>query len=131
MSNAIHRGACLCGAVRFEVDGPMRPVVVCHCTQCRRQTGHYLAATCVLHEHFRLTAAETLRWYAASPDAQRGFCATCGSFLFWRRTGGTEMSFTPGSLEGPTGLAIEGHIFCADKGDYYEVPAEGYQRAEW
>ncbi|MFM7784547.1 MAG: GFA family protein, partial [Gammaproteobacteria bacterium] len=42
-----HSGACLCGVVRYTVQGPLRPVVVCHCTQCRRQTGHYLAATSV------------------------------------------------------------------------------------
>jgi hypothetical protein len=29
-------GGCLCGAVRFEVLGPLRDVVLCHCGECRR-----------------------------------------------------------------------------------------------
>lgn len=126
-----HTGACLCGAVRYAVIGPLRPVVVCHCSQCRRQTGHYLAATSVPLERFSLRADGTLRWYNASDTAERGFCSACGSVLFWRPVGGTGISFTPGTLDGPSGLGIEGHIFCADKGDYYEVPSEGYQRQGW
>ena len=127
----IHTGACLCGRVRYSVEGPLRPVVVCHCSQCRRQTGHYLAATSVPLERFRLVEDSTLRWYSASDAAERGFCSACGSVLFWRPEGGKGISFTPGTLDGATGLSIEGHIFCADKGDYYEVPHEGYRREGW
>jgi hypothetical protein len=127
----IHTGACLCGAVRYSVEGPLRPVVVCHCGQCRRQTGHYLAATSAPLDRFTLQEGAALRWYRASDTAERGFCSACGSVMFWRPVVGSSISFTPGTLDGPTGLAIEGHIFCADKGDYYEVPREGYQRPGW
>ncbi len=131
MSLEIHTGACLCGGVRYQVEGPLRPVVVCHCTQCRRQSGHYFAASSVAMEKFRILFDADLRWYRASDAAERGFCGRCGSALFWRPLDGSRMSFTPGTLKGPTGLSIEGHIFCADKGDYYEIPGEGYQRAQW
>jgi len=39
------RGRCLCGAVRYELRGPLRPVVACHCNMCRRTSGHFAAAT--------------------------------------------------------------------------------------
>ncbi|MCG6858134.1 MAG: GFA family protein, partial [Salaquimonas sp.] len=41
----VRRGSCLCGAISFAVTGPMRPVVACHCNQCRKQSGHFFAAT--------------------------------------------------------------------------------------
>ena len=64
-------GGCLCGAVRFEVAGPLRPVVLCHCTQCRRSTGHFMAATAARQRDFHLLAGEQLRWYASSDSARR------------------------------------------------------------
>jgi hypothetical protein len=52
--------------------------------------------------------------------------------LFWKPDGEERISFSAGSIDGPTGLTIEGHIFCAYKGDYYEISQnEGYQRREW
>ncbi len=125
------RGSCLCGACAFEVHGPLRNIVACHCTQCRKQTGHYLAATNAQLADFRLLRKDSLRWYRASDRAQRGFCSTCGSTLFWQADGRDSISIAAGSLDGPTGLTIEGHIFCADRGDYYSIPAEGYQLEQW
>lgn len=115
------RGRCLCGAVRFEVDGPLRPVIYCHCTMCRRSSGHFDAATACAPEHLRLLGAATLRWYQSSALARRGFCSTCGSQLFWQPVHGGHVSIWAGTLESPTGLAAAKHIFVADKGDYYEI----------
>jgi hypothetical protein len=125
-------GSCLCGAVKFECDEPLRPIVICHCTQCRKQTGSVMHATAVDNEHLRMTETRGLKWYRASSWAQRGFCGECGSSMFWKPDNGKHTSFSAGSLDDATGLAIEGHIFCADKGDYYEIPtSEGYQRQQW
>ena len=82
MTHETHAGGCLCGAVRYQVAGPLRPVVYCHCTQCRRNTGHYMAATAARHRDFRLTGEAQLRWYESSDAARRGFCGRCGSTLF-------------------------------------------------
>ena len=131
MSVAHFRGSCLCGECVYEVHGPLRDVIACHCTQCRKQTGHFMAATNAQRGDFRLIRDAPLRWYRASAQAERGFCAKCGSTLFWRADGGEEISITAGTLDGPTGLKIEGHIFCADQGDYYHIPDEGYRKAQW
>jgi len=116
-----NRGSCLCGAVRFRVDGPLRGVVYCHCSQCRKQTGHFYAATDVADADLDISGADRLTWYAASPEAKRGFCSICGSALFWKRNDSARTSILAGALELPTGLAAESHIFVADKGDYYEI----------
>src|SRR5215467_598152 len=116
-----HTGGCLCGAVRYQVAGPLRAVVLCHCTQCRRSTGHFMAATAARHVDFRLTEESELRWYVSSDSARRGFCARCGSTLFWQGAGRDYVSIAAGTLDGATGLTSARHIFVADKGDYYSI----------
>lgn len=111
-------GGCLCGAVSYEVTGPLRPVVACHCRQCRKTSGHHVAATSAARDHVRIKG--DVRWYASSESAKRGFCPICGSNLFWDGPG-SHLSIFAGTLDGPTGLRVAGHIFCADKGDYYEI----------
>ena len=114
-------GGCLCGAVRYEVHGPLRAVVMCHCTQCRRMTGHIMAATAARHKDFRLLSEEGLRWYTSSEEARRGFCMLCGSTLFWQGAARDYLSIAAGSLDDSSGLRIACHIFTADKGGYYEI----------
>ena len=117
-------GRCLCGAVRFEADPPLRDVELCHCGECRRWHGHICAMTAVPRPAFRLVADDGLRWIK-SPEsaahASRGFCSRCGSSLFWDAPGRETISIAAGSLDEPTGLKVEGQIYVADAGDYYEV----------
>ena len=115
------RGGCLCGAVRFTTTGRLRGVVYCHCTQCRRQTGHVLAATSARNGELAVEGASHLTWYAASAHAKRGFCRSCGSLLFWKREGTDVTSIMAGAFDRPSGLVGDSHIFVADKGDYYEI----------
>ena len=126
-----HYGSCLCRAVSFTVSGPLRGVVACHCIQCRKQSGHFVAATQVPREAIELGGEEYLKWYRSSPQARRGFCADCGSALFWQREGSDQVSILAGSFDSPTGLKLERHIFCASKGDYYEITDGLTQAAEW
>jgi len=105
-------GGCLCGAVTYVVSGPLRPVVACHCTQCRKSSGHHVAATSCHRDDIRVTGKVT--WYQSSDTARRGFCGTCGSNLFWDGPG-VNLSIFAGTLDGPTGIKMAGHIFCADK----------------
>lgn len=111
-------GSCLCGAVTYEVTGPLRPVVACHCRQCRKTSGHHVAATSAAREHVRIKG--DVSWFASSESAKRAFCPICGSNLFWDGPG-SHLSIFAGTLDSPTGLRMAGHIFCADKGDYYEI----------
>ena len=126
-------GGCLCGGVRYSVVGPLRDVIACHCSQCRRSSGHFVAATGAPSERLTFTRADSLVWFASSAHAERGFCGRCGSSLFWRPTKG-ERSWTSimaGTLDPPTHLKIERHIFVADKSDYYTIGDGTPQQAQW
>lgn len=116
----LRTGACLCGAVRFRTHGPVREVVYCHCSQCRRQTGLHYAATDVARERLEVTGEDMVRWYRASDEAQRGFCGTCGSALFWLSNTSEKISVMAGAFDEPSGLVGGYHIFCADKAAFYE-----------
>ena len=116
------RGSCLCGGVVFGVALPLRPVIACHCSQCRKTSGHFWAASSVPLAQFSLIEDKGLKWFQSSPQAKRGFCDTCGASLFWQPTGGDHISFGAGCLDGPTGLAIESHWYVEDAGDYYPLP---------
>ena len=119
------RGSCLCGQVRYRVTGPLRPVIACHCLQCRKTSGHFVAATSAPRAAVAVEGAVT--WYASSPAARRGVCAVCGSSLFWDGPGGN-LSIHAGTLDRAPGLRLAGHIYCADKGDYYQI-ADGLPQA--
>ena len=118
----VHRGDCLCGAVRYEITGPLRPVVACHCEQCRKTSGHYVSATAAARKDMILHGEAALRWYSSSETARRGFCVECGSNLFFDRDGRNTVAIMAGSLDKPTGLRTVGQIFTEEAGDYYELP---------
>ena len=119
------KGSCLCGGVTFTVDGPVRDPGCCHCSQCRKQSGHYWSSAVAPDK--ALTVTGDLRWYSATPGIRRGFCPTCGSFLFWKEDADEETGFALGAIDGPTGLTLARHIFVADKGDYYDI-ADGLRQ---
>jgi hypothetical protein len=114
-------GGCLCGAVRYEVHGPLRAVVACHCSQCRRTSGHFAAFTATRPEDLVLIESGGLRWYRSSAMARRGFCGDCGSNLFWEPTSGGLTSIAAGTLDPPTGLTTAVHVFVGDASDYYAI----------
>ena len=121
MTDELRKGSCLCGKVRLEVRGPMREMVACHCSQCRKQTGSYYMATNAPDDALTVHGGEHLTWYHASPEARRGFCRHCGSALFWKHEEDPFTSIMAGCFDNPTGLKLTKHIFVDDKGDYYEI----------
>jgi len=114
-------GSCLCGGIRYRVRKFARPVTACHCTQCRKTSGHHVAATNALNDDIDMLADETLTWYRSSEGAERGFCNRCGGNAFWREVGSDTVAIMAGLLDAPTGLRLTAHIFAADAGDYYEI----------
>ena len=121
MSEVTATGSCLCGSVRYQVNGPVMDVTACHCSQCRKQSGHYWASSNAAEADFELLKEDGLTWYRASDFASRGLCANCGSALFWKKDDEDRISFSAGSLDKHPDLTIAKHIFTDDKGDYYQV----------
>ena len=124
-------GSCLCGSVAFEINGPMADAHACHCTQCRKQTGNYWVSSHVADADLKFIRQDGLGWYASSDYAKRGFCKDCGSNLFWKKNDSHSTSICLGSIDGQTGVRVEGHIYCADSGDYYEISGGDFQKPQW
>jgi hypothetical protein len=125
----MHKGSCLCGAVRFDVEGELKAPDACHCSQCRRQSGHYWASTNVPRDALTLRGGDKVTWYQSSDKVRRGFCSVCGSALFWDPAGHDFIAIGMGAFDKPTGTQLEKHIFVADKGDYYDL-ADGVPQHE-
>lgn len=124
-----YSGSCLCGAVRYEVLGALRPIIYCHCTQCRKTTGNFVASTASAAEDLTFMEDTGLEWYQSSPEAERGFCSKCGASLFWRPRTGDRVAIFAGTLDMPTGLKAVAHIFTADASDFLTI-ADGVQQYE-
>lgn len=117
----MRRGSCLCGAVSFEVSCELTPPDACHCSQCRKISGHYWASTDVPRGAVSIEGEQQVRWYQSSEKVRRGFCQSCGSPLFWDVEGRANLAISMGAFENPTGTRLAKHIFVPDKGDYYEI----------
>jgi hypothetical protein len=114
-------GGCLCGAVRYRVEGSLRDIFVCHCSVCRRTHGGPAAYAACGQADLILVEQHGLRWHEHE-GARRGFCAACGSRLFWARPQRPTISIAAGTLDEPTGLRVERHIFVADAADWEAAP---------
>ncbi len=117
----MHEGSCLCGAVRFRVATALNPPDACHCTRCRKTSGHYFVSTDVPRDAVTIEGEEHVRWYSTSEKVRRGFCVTCGASLFWDPVRKDTLAIAMGAFDTPTQTQLAIHIFVADKGDYYEI----------
>ena len=117
----MHEGSCLCGAVRVTVKGSLPPPTACHCSRCRKHSGHFEASTDVPREAVTIIGEEYVTWFQSSPKVRRGFCSVCGSSLFFDPPHLDWIAVAMGAFDGPTGTRLAKHIFVADKGDYYEI----------
>lgn len=131
----IHHGGCHCGGVRYAITGELRPVLVCHCSDCMKTIGNSIAATAAPEDQVQITAT-TLQWYRSSATAERGFCNHCGASLFFRANGTGRLSITAGTLDDASGLACAGQIYAHDHPGFMPLPTgiqdldDAYHRGE-
>ena len=107
-------GACLCGGIQFEAELPSLWCAHCHCSQCQRFHGAPVVTWVgFARDRFKITVGEnTLRWYASSPPAQRGYCGDCGSSLFFKSTRWPdEIHVTLANIQGPLDRQPERHVY--------------------
>lgn len=122
------QGGCLCGQVRYEAANLRETVTACHCGQCRRVSGNYWAATRAMADEIEISGA--VSWFRSSEKAERGFCATCGSALFYRPIGAEHIAVAAGSVDMPTGMTLTHHIYVNHKADWYEIAGDIPQRED-
>ncbi len=120
----------MCGAVRYEVQGELGPIMFCHCSRCRKANGSaFLAAAPIPTErlHF-LTGRDAVAEYESSPGVYRMFCGRCGSPLFSRRDATPEtIRLRIGTLDTPIPGKSTAHIFVGDKAEWFDIHDESPQ----
>ena len=111
----MHTGSCLCTGVRFEVAGPLAPIEVCHCSQCRKAQGGPVGTNLpVRRADFRLLSGEhLLKRFTSSPGKRRVFCGECGSPVYSERDSLPDViRLRAGLLDEPVRavLAFQAHV---------------------
>ncbi|WP_299371565.1 GFA family protein [uncultured Tateyamaria sp.] len=118
-----HSGSCICGAVRFDITTPVTETGACHCSMCRKWSGGVYMAVAVPKGGMDITGADNISIYASSPWAERAFCKTCGSSLFYRVTAPGpmqgEMHVGLGTLADTSGIAFTGELYIDLKPESY------------
>jgi hypothetical protein len=117
-------GRCLCGGVRFEINGQLGPVIYCHCSMCRHASGSSFATNAsVRSDEFRVvTGRELIKEYESSPGNIRAFCSKCGTPLY-----GTFADIPSsrrvrlGTLDNAGGVKSVAHIWTGSKSDWFEI----------
>ena len=110
------KASCLCGAVKCSFEKFDSRIANCHCSMCRKFSGAAFGT-------FGTVNAENMNWesgfelikiYDSSQNAQRGFCSTCGSSIFYRlRTPNAPFEIALGLLEAEPSDSVSANIFCA------------------
>jgi hypothetical protein len=134
MTGTTHRGSCLCGAIRYEIDGEIGPINYCHCRRCRKATGSaFNVGSPVPASQFRLVAGEAdLGRYAHTSGLERTFCTKCGSpiYSWWPKTAPELRRIRVGTLDTPVKARVAAHIFVASKAEWDEITDGAPQYAE-
>ena len=112
-------GQCLCGAVRFTVRPKHMAMDVCHCGQCRRWSGGAWMTVECEPGSFSIRNDDGLSLYGSSDHAERGFCRTCGSTLFWRMRDNALLTVSAQAFEHPERFTFASEIFIDNKPGNY------------
>jgi len=119
----MNKGQCLCGAVRYEVDGPFASMMNCHCSMCRKHHGAPFATyvSAPIGGFRWISGQESIRSYTTPSGGTRSFCPTCGATtpIFLAEMG---IVLCPaGSLDGDLGIKPQAHMFTGSKASWYEI----------
>jgi hypothetical protein len=119
----MEKGSCLCGAVKYEIDGRISPIWLCHCSKCRRSTGSAFHASAVCGpEAFRWISGEDgIKEYEDTPGYRVRFCGRCGSPVPSYLEEHGLVFVHVGGLEGDPGREIAHHIFVGSKAPWYTI----------
>lgn len=119
-----HHGACLCGGVRFSIQGPLAPIQVCHCAQCRRaQGGPFATNIPVAKAKLSFLSGESLLTrFESSPGKFRVFCAQCGSPVLSERATAPDVArIRAGLLQEPVEARPGFHAHIASQCSWWPI----------
>ncbi|QJF49883.1 GFA family protein [Roseobacter ponti] len=127
-------GSCLCGAVTYEISADVSQTGACHCGMCRKWSGGVYLGVEVPDGGLQITGEDHLKTYASSPWAERVFCGTCGSSMWYRMTatgshqGTYHLGF--GTLDDTDGMEMMGEIFIDKKPEAYSFAGDAQRMTE-
>jgi len=115
-------GGCLCGAVRYRVDGPASARTLCHCNSCRRAAGAPSVAWAIFPAEGFAFVAGAPKAFRSSPHIERSFCGECGTQVLYRSDRRPEVVDVPtATLDDPESFAPEREIWTGEKLDWEVV----------
>lgn len=118
MSSQSLTGQCLCGTVSIYATGVEPHVDACHCTMCRRWSGGPLhALDCGTNVSFK--GDGYIKRFSSSEWAERGFCSSCGTHLFYRLKEANHYIVPAGLFNNLSDAHFTTQIFIDEKPDYY------------
>ena len=120
----MYSGGCLCGAVRFSIAGPIRNIVYCHCSQCRKAQGSALAANGIvaLADFKVTTGTDDLTAFQSSPGKTKFFCSICGSPIMAKNVAKpNDVRVRLGTIESEIVERPIAHIFATSKANWHEI----------
>jgi len=117
-------GSCLCGGITYEVSGPLKGVLNCHCKMCRKAHGAaFRTRASVRSDDFQfISGEELLTFFESSKGEYRSFCKVCGSVIITRFNDHPKyIGFALGTLDTDPEVKIEQHVFTRDKAPWFEI----------
>ena len=118
MPSIEYKGSCVCGQTTYRAYD-LNDISYCHCEQCRKMTGHFMAASQVSRDNIKIKGK--IKWFYTHEGSRHGFCDICGANMFWQNDNKSTISVTAGSLEDSKDLKTWHHIFIEEKGCYYTI----------
>ncbi len=129
----MYKGSCLCGSVKYEVQGEIGPAYYCHCSRCRKASGSAFASNGVVasKDFIVVQGAESLKAFSRE-GVHRMFCSNCGSPVISRRDFGPDVvRVRLGTLDTPLDKGPAAHIFAASKAEWFAICDQLPQHAGW
>lgn len=129
-----HSGSCLCGRVKYRINGPLTDVLNCHCSMCRKlhASAFRTRAKVATKDWEWVSGEDTVKFYESSPGEHKGFCSECGSSLLTRFDNNAEIiGFPLGTLDTDPGVKATRHVFVGSKAPWYDITDTLAQHVEY
>ena len=127
------KGECFCGAVKYEIDSPLKNARSCHCSRCRKAFSSASSAFAEIADTSRfkwIEGEDKIQQYESEKGWGLGFCKVCGSTLCGLYQGNV-IGVTLGTVDGDPGVEIEKHIFTGSKAPWDHIAGPAQRFEEW
>jgi hypothetical protein len=124
-------GSCLCRAVKYEIDGRISPIALCHCSKCRKANGSafHAGALCRQRRFRWLHGEDSIARFRTPSGYETHFCRTCGSPVPVFHPNGEYVGLPAGALDQDPGSRPVHHFFVGSKAVWFEI-ADGLPQFE-